>query len=52
MAQKIHRYMVHVKHDHGVNWIATYATSKKKAAENVMKAEGCPRRAIININRA
>ena len=50
--QKIHKYNVQIVHDKGSCWIQVYATSKKSVVDIVTKSENCPRRAIININRA
>jgi hypothetical protein len=45
----VHRYLVRVKHDNGIVNIKTTATSEEWARKVVMKAEGCPERAIISV---
>lgn len=44
------RYTVHVRHDKGTSLFVVTSTSKEKAIALVMAAEGCPRRAIIDIS--
>lgn len=49
---KLYKYNLQVLHDNGNFWITVYARSKKDAIDQVMKTEGCPKRAVINCNRA
>lgn len=46
---KFKTYIVTVKHDNGVSKIGTCSTSKASAIELIMKAEGCPKRAIVKV---
>lgn len=47
---KYKSYVVTVKHDNGLSKIGTCSTSKDRAIELVMKAEGCPKRAIVKVD--
>lgn len=43
------QYIVTVKHDNGTTRIKTAASSPEAAKSNVMRAEGCPENAILNV---
>lgn len=45
---KFYRYRVTVRHDLGTAHLTTVATSAKAARGLIMKAERCPRRAILS----
>lgn len=45
------KFIVTTKHDKGVAHINLVATSINSAIQMVMKAERCPERAIINVER-
>jgi hypothetical protein len=49
MAQTIKNYVILLKHDGGPFQIKTSASSEEAAIQIVMKAESCPRNAIVNI---
>jgi len=43
------KYTVTVAHDKGKTKIATWAENEQSAIEQVMKAENCPRSAIVSV---
>jgi hypothetical protein len=44
-------YLVRVKHDRGIAVFEVYAQNKEAVIKKMMEAEGCPRRAIIDIKK-
>ena len=44
-------YLVTVRHDRGTARLAVTAANKAGAVAQVMSSEGCPRRAIVAIDR-
>lgn len=47
----VDEYTLKVKHDNGTVNIKTTASSEEAAIGNIMKAENCPRSAIISVNK-
>lgn len=45
----VNQYTLKVKHDAGVVYITTWASTEEAAIQAVMNAEGCPRRSIQSI---
>jgi hypothetical protein len=48
----VEEFILTVKHDNGTVKIKNTASSEEAAINNVMTAEGCPRRAIISVSKS